>query len=223
MASGTVVDITQHVLAGNDAAAAENRATLDAAGVIALNLMASPGAGKTSLILATAARLRADGCRAGVIEGDLATRIDADRVAAAGYSVAQINTGGGCHLDATMVRGGMAALDLTSIDVLFVENVGNLVCPANFALGSHANVVVASVPEGHDKPFKYPGIYAAADVVVLNKCDLAALLEFDAVTFAAGVRLVNPHAPLFTLSSRTGEGVAAWAEWILGRARHDFP
>lgn len=209
----TEIPIVRHVLDANDAGAALNLARLNAAGVTAVNLMASPGAGKTTLILATAAAL-AGRLRVGVIEGDLATRIDADRVAAAGLPVVQINTEGGCHLDAAMVRGALDQLPLAEIDLLLIENVGNLVCPANFALGVHANVVVASVPEGDDKPFKYPGIYAHAQGVVLNKADLVDLLEFRYAEFARGVALVNPHAPISSVSARTGAGIAAWAGWL---------
>jgi hydrogenase nickel incorporation protein HypB len=212
----TVVPVVRHVLAINDEAAQRNRERLDAARIFGINLMASPGAGKTSLILVTAARLVTQRVRPGVIEGDLATRIDADKVAAAGLPVTQINTGGGCHLDAAMIDAGLDDLPLDRMDVLFVENVGNLVCPANFQLGTHANAVVASVPEGHDKPCKYPGIYAGADVVILNKIDLAPLLDFDLSAFVAGVRLVNQTAPILPLSSRTGEGLDGWVEWIAG-------
>ncbi len=215
--SAASVTVTRQVLESNDERAARNRSALDAAAVRAFNLMASPGAGKTSVILATAAPLHARGLRPGVIEGDLATRIDADRIAAAGYPVVQINTDGGCHLDAAMIDGALRDLPLAEIDILFIENVGNLVCPANFALGTHANVVIASVPEGHDKPYKYPGIYAGADAVLLNKADLTDLLEFETETFLRGVRLVNPHAPVFPLSCRTGEGVEPWVEWLLQR------
>lgn len=207
------IPVVRHVLDVNDLAAATNLARLNDAGVTAVNLMASPGAGKTTLILATAAALRVR-LRVAVIEGDLATRIDADRVAAAGLPVIQINTDGGCHLDAAMVRGALDQMPLETIDLLLIENVGNLVCPANFALGVHANVVVASVPEGDDKPLKYPGIYAKADAVVLNKADLVEFLEFDTSNFARGVALVNPSAPIWPVSARTGAGIAAWTGWL---------
>ena len=161
------IPVVRDILSANDQVAAENRAALNAAGVVALNLMASPGAGKTSLILAIASRLPPH-VRPGVIEGDLASRIDADTIAAHGILVAQINTGGGCHLDAPMIRAALPGLPLGAIDLLLIENVGNLVCPANFALGAHLAVVVASAPEGHDKPYKYPGMFARADAVVLK-------------------------------------------------------
>jgi len=209
----TQIPVVRHVLDVNDQEAAANLARLNSLGITAVNLMASPGAGKTTLILATAAAL-AGRLRVAVIEGDLATRIDADRVAAAGLPVVQINTDGGCHLDAAMVRSALDQLPLHAIDLLLIENVGNLVCPANFALGVHANVVVASVPEGDDKPYKYPGIYARAQGVVLNKADLVEMLEFDTVAFARGVALVNPTVPIWQVSARTGAGLAAWAGWL---------
>lgn len=207
------IPVVQQILSANDAVAAENRRLLAEKAVFALNLMASPGAGKTSLILATAARLPAH-VRPGVIEGDLASSIDADLIATKGVPVVQINTGGGCHLDAPMVRSALTRLPLDQIDLLFVENVGNLVCPANFALGTAANVVVASVSEGHDKPYKYPGMFAAADVVVLNKSDLMDIFEFDLEFFRRGLTMVNPHAPLLPLSCKSGAGVDAWLEWL---------
>lgn len=216
----TEIPIVRHVLDANDQVAALNLARLNQAGITAVNLMASPGAGKTTLILATAAAL-AGRLRVGVIEGDLATRIDADRVAAAGLPVVQINTEGGCHLDAAMVRGALDQMPLHQIDLLLIENVGNLVCPANFSLGVHANVVVASVPEGDDKPFKYPGIYARAQAVVLNKADLLEYLEFDSAAFARGVALVNPHAPVWPVAARTRAGIGAWTGWL--EALHTQP
>ncbi len=162
---------------------------------------------------AIARRLPA-GLRLAVIEGDVAGRIDADTLAAAGVPVVQINTGGGCHLDAPMVRSALPHLLPAGVDVLMVENVGNLICPAEFSLGTHVNLVVASTPEGHDKPYKYPGMFAAADVIALNKADVAAVFDFDFETFERGVRMVNPQAPIFVLSCRTGEGLAAWSEWL---------
>ena len=212
----TTIAVEQRILNANDQIAAQNRAALDAAGALAVNVMASPGAGKTSLILATAARLPA-GVRPAVIEGDLASRIDADTMAAAGIAVVQINTGGSCHLDAPMVRSALPELLHGQPDLLFIENVGNLICTAEFALGSHLNVVVASSPEGHDKPYKYPGMFAAADAVVLNKADVLAVFDFDLPFFQRGLAMVNPQAPLFVVSCRSGEGVDAWVAWLLAR------
>ena len=212
----TTIAVEQRILNANDQIAAENRAALDAAGTLAINVMASPGAGKTSLILATAARLPAD-VRPAVIEGDLASRIDADTMTAAGIDVVQINTGGSCHLDAPMVRTALPELLAGRPDLLFIENVGNLICTAEFALGSHLNVVVASSPEGHDKPYKYPGMFAAADAVILNKTDVMAVFDFDLPFFRRGLAMVNAHAPLFVVSCRSGEGLDAWVAWLLSQ------
>jgi hydrogenase nickel incorporation protein HypB len=209
------IDITQRILSANDQVAAENRAALAAHGILPVNVMASPGAGKTSVLLATAARLpRA--VRMGVIEGDLASSIDTDTLLARGIPAVQINTGGNCHLDAPMVRSALPRLPLDEMELLFIENVGNLVCPAEFDLGATLAVVIASIPEGHDKPYKYPGMFAAADAVILNKSDLAAYFDFDLDYFRRGLAMVNPHAPLFVLSCRTGDGVDAWMEWVTG-------
>lgn len=210
------IAVVREILSENDRVAAENRAALDRAGAFALNLMASPGAGKTSLILATARRLPA-GLRPGVIEGDLASRIDADLIASRGIPVTQINTGGSCHLDAPMLRAALPELPLGQIDLLFVENVGNLVCTAEFALGAHLAVVVASAPEGHDKPYKYPGMFAAADVVVLNKSDLLDVFDFDLASFRRGIEMLNPGVPLFPVSCRSGAGLDAWVDWLVAR------
>jgi len=207
------IAVEKEILNANDQIAAENRATFDQAGVLVLNLMASPGAGKTSLILATIERLP-DNIRAAVIEGDLASSIDADTIAARGVPVVQINTGGGCHLDAPMIRSALPQLPLAKLELLFVENVGNLVCPANFDLGANLAVVVASVSEGHDKPYKYPGIFARADLVILNKADLIEVFEFDVDYFRRGLEMVNPGVPYFQLSCRTGEGLADWLAWL---------
>lgn len=208
------VPVVRDILSANDRVAAENRATFAAAGVLVLNLMASPGAGKTSVILATAARLPAN-VRPGVIEGDLASSIDTEAVAAHGIPAVQINTGGNCHLDAPMVRNALPDLPLNDLDILFIENVGNLVCPAEFDLGASLAAVVASAPEGHDKPYKYPGMFASADVVLLNKCDLLQVFEFDVEYFRRGVAMVNPQAPIFQVSCRTGAGLQAWTDWLL--------
>ncbi len=207
------VEIVERILSANDQIAAQNRARLDECGVVAINVMASPGAGKTSLILQTIAALRGR-LRVGVIEGDVASRVDADRVAAAGVPVVQINTGGQCHLDAPMVSRALDALPLADVDVLFIENVGNLICPSGFQLGQRWDVVVSSVPEGDDKPLKYPGIFTEADVVVINKIDLQPYLDYDEAAFRQAVRALNADAPVFSLSCRTGAGVAEWADWI---------
>jgi hydrogenase nickel incorporation protein HypB len=210
------IPVVKEILSANDQVAADNRAVFDATGVLVLNLMASPGAGKTSLILSTADRLPKEVSH-GVIEGDLASTIDADTIAARGIPVVQINTGGSCHLDAPMVRTALPNLPLDEMDLLFIENVGNLVCPADFALGADLAVVVASAPEGHDKPYKYPAMFAKADVVVLNKADLLEVFEFDVDYFRRGLEMLNPDVPIFVVSCRTGDGIEDWVTWLLSR------
>jgi hydrogenase nickel incorporation protein HypB len=200
-------------LGANDRLAADNRAALDAAGVFSLNFLASPGAGKTSLVEQTVHGL-SDRYRLAVIDGDIATSIDADRAAAAGATAVQINTGGECHLDAVMLQQALGQLDLSIVDLLIVENVGNLICPANFALGTHKSVLVASVPEGADKPYKYPGTYRGVDVLVINKIDLLPYVDFDMDYFRRGVAALNPGLETFAISCRTGEGIPAWLEWV---------
>jgi hydrogenase nickel incorporation protein HypB len=212
------VPIGKRLLDGNDQVAAANRRRFDDAGVLAVNVMASPGAGKTSVIIRTLEALR-DQFRVGVIEGDIAGRIDADRVLAAGAAAAhQINTGGNCHLEAHMIAQALDALDLSAVDLLFVENVGNLVCPTHWALGEQLKLCVLSTAEGHDKPVKYPEIFAASDVIVLNKLDLIELVDFERARFYESVRALNPQAPIFEISCRTGAGVEAWAEWLRAQA-----
>jgi hydrogenase nickel incorporation protein HypB len=207
------VPVIERILGANDRLAADNRAALDAAGVFSLNFLASPGAGKTSLVEQTVHGL-SDRYRLAVIDGDIATSIDADRAAAAGATAVQINTGGECHLDAVMLQQALDQLDLSIIDLLIVENVGNLICPANFALGTHKSVLVASVPEGADKPYKYPGTYRGVDVLVINKIDLLPYVDFDMDYFRRGVAALNPGLETFAISCRTGEGIPAWLEWV---------
>lgn len=213
------VSVVENILNANDRLAQENRARLDAAGVFAINLMASPGAGKTSLIEKTLP-LVAGKLRVAVVDGDIATSLDADRAAAAGAQAAiQINTGGDCHLDAVMLQQALNQLELDKFDLLIVENVGNLVCPASFALGTHLSVLVASIPEGDDKPHKYPGMYRGVDVLILNKTDLLPYLDFRMDFFRQGVEVLNPKLTTFPLSCRTGEGLDAWAEWLIGKVK----
>lgn len=209
--------IVEEILSANDLIALENRKVLDRHNVTAVNVMASPGAGKTSLILRSIEALRGQR-RVGVIEGDVAGRVDADKVAETGTPVVQINTGGGCHLDAPQVRSALQQLPLDEIDLLFIENVGNLICPTGFALGEHVNMMIANVPEGHDKPIKYPGMFTAVDALVLNKVDLMPYLDFDLEAFRIAVRALNPSAPLFELSCKTGDGIEAWVQWLLQRS-----
>jgi hydrogenase nickel incorporation protein HypB len=207
------VPIVENILGANERLADENRACLDAARVLGLNLMASPGAGKTSLIEYTV-RALSDRLRLAVIDGDIATSLDADRAAAAGATAIQINTGGECHLDAFMVQGALQQLDLPHLDLLIVENVGNLICPASFRLGTHRSVLIASIPEGDDKPYKYPGMYRGVDVLLINKIDLLPYVTFDMARFQKGVEMLNPGVRTFAVSCRTGEGLPAWLEWV---------
>ena len=214
------VKIVERILGANDRLAEENRARLDDAGVIAVNLMASPGAGKTSLIERTVAALRTE-CRIAMVNGDIATSLDADRGAAAGAEAVQINTGGQCHLDAVMLRGALDQLDLAKLDLVLVENVGNLVCPVGFGLGTHRNVLVASVPEGDDKPYKYPASYRGVDALVLNKIDLLPYVSFDTDRFRRGVEALNPGVEFLPLSCQTGDGLEAWLRWVRRAALMD--
>jgi len=208
------IPVVERILSANDRLAEENRAAIDAAGVFALNVMASPGAGKTSLIEQTVRALQGK-LRVGMINGDIATSLDADRAAAAGATAVQINTGGECHLDAVMLHAALPRLDLESIDLLIVENVGNLVCPAGFALGTHKNILVASTPEGDDKPYKYPGMYRGVDAVVINKIDLLPYVPFRMDFFKKGIQALNPGVVQFPLSCQTGQGLEAWLDWLL--------
>src|SRR4030043_741228 len=205
--------VVEKILSTNDRIAAENRALFDAAGVKAFNLMASPGAGKTSIIEQTVKRLLPSMTLA-VIDGDIATNIDADRAQAAGAYAVQINTGGECHLDAVMINSALKQMNLKSIDAVIIENVGNLVCPASFQLGSHKSVLIASIPEGDDKPYKYPGIYRGVDALVINKIDLLPYVTFDMDYFRKGVEILNPGLVTFPLSCKTGEGLESWIKWI---------
>ncbi len=212
------ITVVENILSANDQLAVENRARLDAARLLALNVMASPGAGKTSLIEQTVRRL-AGQIRIGVIEGDIATSLDAERAEAAGAISVQINTGGNCHLEAPMVRDALNRLPLAELDLLIVENVGNLICPSGWQLGTHTSVLVASVAEGADKPYKYPTMYRGVDVLVINKIDLLPYVEFDMDFFRRGVETLNPGVTTFPVSCRTGEGLDAWLDWVLQSVR----
>jgi hydrogenase nickel incorporation protein HypB len=216
-APSTRVTIVEKILSANDQVAAINRANLDANHVLSVNLMASPGAGKTSFILATIQAIAKD-YRIGVVEGDTApVTIDADKITAVGMPAVQINTGGDCHLDAVMLKDGLSQLPLPEIDLLVVENVGNLVCPAAFNLGTHLNVLIASIPEGDDKPYKYPAIYRGLDVLIINKVDLKPYVKFNMDYFRQGVEMLNPGLVTFAISCTSGEGVQEWADWLKAR------
>lgn len=213
------IAIVENILSANDRLAEENRARLDAAGVFSINLMASPGAGKTSLIEQTLPRLK-DKLRIAVVDGDIATSFDADRARAAGAQASvQVNTGGECHLDAVMLRGALEQLDLHQVDLLIVENVGNLVCPAEFRLGTHKSILIASIPEGDDKPYKYPGMYRGVDALIINKTDLLPYVPFRMDFFRRGVEALNPGVITFPVSCRTGEGLDDWIDWLMENAR----
>ncbi len=208
------VPIVEKILNANDKMAALTRSKLNENQVLALNLMASPGAGKTSFILETIKRIK-DSYRLGVIEGDTApVTIDSDKISAAGMPAVQINTGGGCHLEASMVSDGIDQLPLSDLDLIIVENVGNLVCPAAWDIGTHMNVLIASIPEGDDKPYKYPNIYRGLQVLIINKTDLLPYIDFDMDYFRKGVELLNPGLITFTVSCKTGDGMDAWIDWV---------
>ena len=207
------ITVIEKIMGANERIAKANRELMDLANVYSLNLMASPGAGKTSLIEQTLQRLDNRG-RVAVVDGDIATSIDADRAAAAGAQAVQINTGGECHLDAVMLQEALAQLDLDTIDLLIVENVGNLICPANFQLGTHRSVLIASIPEGDDKPYKYPGMYQGVDALVINKIDLLPYIDFDMDYFREGVEALNPGLVTFPVSCRVGTGLDAWLAWV---------
>lgn len=207
------VTLEQKVLHKNDLIAAQNRSRLAGLGVVALNMTSSPGAGKTTLLERTIRDLTPTRAVT-VIEGDQETVFDAERIRAAGARAVQINTGAGCHLDADMVRRALDALDPEPGSLLFIENVGNLVCPALFDLGERSKVVVISVTEGVDKPRKYPHMFAAADLVVLNKIDLLPHVEFDLDRFAEHTRAVNPQVRVLPLSATRGDGLDAWYRWL---------
>jgi hydrogenase nickel incorporation protein HypB len=208
------VPVVEKILSANDRMANENRNLLNENNVFSINIMASPGAGKTSFILQTIKHL-SDSLKIGVIEGDTApVTIDADKIIKAGMPAVQINTGGDCHLEAAMLSDGLKQLPLNEIDVLIVENVGNLICPAAWYLGTHINLLIASVPEGDDKPYKYPNIYRGLDVLIINKTDLTPYVEYNIDYFRQGVEMLNPGLITFPLSCRTGEGVDAWIGWL---------
>lgn len=211
------VQVVENILNANDQVAELNREVLNKAGVFSINLMASPGAGKTSFILQTIQAMQPD-VKLGVVEGDTApVTIDADKINAAGMPAVQINTGGECHLDAVMLKAGIQQLPLSDIDLLIVENVGNLICPAAFDLGTHINLLVASIPEGDDKPYKYPNIYRGLDVLIINKTDLLPYIDFRMDYFKQGVEILNPGLTTFAVSCKTGEGIDAWASWLRSR------
>lgn len=208
------VQVVEKILDANDQLASQIQDQLTQARVFSINMMASPGAGKTSVILKTIEKL-SNKMRIGVIEGDTApVTIDSDKVTALGMPAVQINTGGQCHLDAVMINGALKHIDLTDLDLIIVENVGNLICPAAFKIGTHANVLISSIPEGDDKPYKYTNIYRGIDVLLINKIDLLPYLDFRMDYFQQGVEILNPGLTTFKLSCKSEEGFDEWIEWV---------
>lgn len=213
------VDISSPILSRNERLASELRQRFAETGTFVVNVLSSPGSGKTTTILGTNERLRdAHGLRCAVIEGDIASDVDAVTMKEAGMPAIQINTGGLCHLEGNMIREAVDAFDanigLENIDVIFIENVGNLVCPVDFDLGENLSVMILSVPEGDDKPLKYPGIFQHAGALLLNKVDVAAAFDFDMSEYSQTLDGLNPAAPLFSVSARKGEGMDAWCGWL---------
>lgn len=208
------VKIVENILVANDEIAKENLAAFNQNNILAMNIMASPGAGKTSVILEIIKHLK-NKYHLGVIEGDTTSvTIDADKVNKLGIPAVQINTGGNCHLDANMVKNAIKHLSLDTLDLVIIENVGNLICPAAFQLGTHKNIVIASIPEGDDKPYKYPAIYRGIDVLILNKLDLLPYVDFDINYFEKGIRILNPQVQFFKISCKTGKGFKNWMNWL---------
>ena len=212
------IKVLQDILSANDRIAERNRHLLDEKGVFALNLMASPGAGKTSLLLETIKRLK-NRVSIAVIEADIASSLDADKISKEGVTTLQINTGGACHVDANMLNNALESISLEDTDLLILENVGNLVCPAEFILGVDRNVMISSIPEGDDKPYKYPLMFSLANAVLVNKIDLLPYVEFDFRNFSRGVGVVNPKAALIQISCKTGDGMNEWISWLLAEMK----
>jgi len=210
------IKVVKDILGANDQIARKNRQLFDSNQVFVVNVMASPGAGKTSVIMETIKRLKGK-TRVGVVEGDISSSLDAEAISKEDVPVVQINTGGECHLDANMTATALGDLPLKDIDLLLIENVGNLVCPAEFSLGEDIRILIASTPEGDDKPFKYPLMFHEADVVLINKIDLLPYLKFDVDAFSNTIKGINRKVKIFPVSCTTGEGIEAWVEWLLGR------
>ena len=210
------IKVVKDILGANDQIARKNRQLFDSNKVFVVNVMASPGAGKTSVIMETIKRLKGK-TRVGVVEGDISSSLDAEAISKEDVPVVQINTGGECHLDANMTATALGDLPLKDIDLLLIENVGNLVCPAEFSLGEDIRILIASTPEGDDKPFKYPLMFHEADVVLINKIDLLPYLKFDVDAFTRTIKGINQKVKIFPVSCTTGEGIEEWVSWLLGR------
>ncbi len=207
------IPVEEKIHEANDQLAEIIKNQLRLAGLFSLNIMASPGAGKTSLIEKTLELMIPD-YKIAAIDGDIATSIDADRAAEAGATAVQINTGGQCHIDANMLQNALLELELDTFDLLLVENVGNLICPASFKLGTDKNLLISSIPEGADKPYKYPGMYLNVDALIINKIDLQPYVDFDMDYFIQGVRILNPDLIIFPVSCQTGDGIQEWVNWV---------
>lgn len=215
MADVRLVEVKEDILSGNKALANDIRDLLRKNNIFMVNLMASPGAGKTSLLLRTIGELK-DAFRIGVIEGDIASAVDAEKVAREGVPAVQLRTGGFCHLDAPMIGMALQEMDLPNLDCIIIENVGNLVCPAEFDTGAARKVMILSVPEGDDKPLKYPLMFSITDALIVNKVDYLSDSDFDMAALEARVRHLNPGGKIFKVSCRTGEGISSWADWLRG-------
>ena len=213
-----IIEVKEDILADNALMAKNLNNELTASKTFLMNLMASPGAGKTTTLLATLARIGKT-LKVGVMEADIDSKVDAEKIAAAGTEAIQIKTGGFCHMDATMVKTGLDAMDSKRFDLVILENVGNLVCPAEFETGAHLNAMILSIPEGDDKPLKYPLMFSVCQVLLINKMDYLPLSDFNLELFRERVRAINPDMTIFEISSKTGQGVDAWAEWLTARVK----
>jgi hydrogenase nickel incorporation protein HypB len=207
------VTVLQNIMNANDQIAAKNKDLLDKNKILAINVMSSPGSGKTTLILETIRRLQ-NKARIAVIEADIASTIDADKISREGTLALQINTGGQCHTDANMISNALERLPLKDIDLLFIENVGNLICPADFQIGAQKSILLLSIPEGDDKPYKYPQMFTTVDAVIISKMDYLPLSDFNLTNFKKVVTGMNPKAKIFPLAARKGEGMDAWIDWL---------
>ncbi len=210
------IKVVKDILDANERLAQRNQKLFDANNLFAVNLMSSPGAGKTSLILQTLKSLKGK-INIGVIEGDVSSSLDAEVIGREGVPVVQINTGGGCHLDANMLSTALDSVPLGELRLLFIENVGNLICPAEFSLGEHRKVLISSIPEGDDKPFKYPLMFHTVDAVLINKIDLLPYLKFDLQAFSRTVKGMNQKVEIFPISCTTGQGIREWVSWLLSQ------
>jgi hydrogenase nickel incorporation protein HypB len=212
------VPLVTNILKANDAIASQNRKTFSDKNLLAINVISSPGAGKTTLIQKTITSLK-DDLTIAVIEGDIQSTYDADKISETGAQVVQINTGGGCHLDANMVSNALTQLDLSAVDLLIIENVGNLVCPAEFDLGEHFKIMLLSVPEGDDKPLKYPLVFHESNALLINKIDLLPYVDCDIDKIKNEVVKINPQISIFEISCKTGQGLQGWYDWLKAKVR----